>query len=80
MANEEKNDDLLLMKMVALESNIVTVLIRLTAVETVLIKNDLTTKEKYSELVANISKDVAEAMQEAGSVLDDAKRENRGEK
>jgi len=72
---EEQNNDLLLMKMAALESNIITTLIRLTAVETVLIKNDLTTKEKYSELVANITKDVAEAMMEAGSVLDDIKQE-----
>ncbi|HUU88452.1 MAG TPA: hypothetical protein VMX17_11970 [Candidatus Glassbacteria bacterium] len=72
---EKQNNDILLMKMVALESNIVTVLIRLTAIETVLIKNELTTKEKYNELIKNIAEDVAKAMEEAGSVLDDIKQE-----
>ena len=75
MVKKEQNNDIFLMKMAALESNIITALIRLTAVETVLIKNNLTTKEKYSELIKNISKEVAEAMKEAGSVLDDIKQE-----
>jgi len=75
MTEEKENNDLLLMKMLALENNIVTALIRITSIENILIEKQITTKAGYNEVVTEVTKKVAEAMKDFGSVLDDVKQE-----
>jgi len=74
---ETNLENVFLLKLIALEQNIVTVLIRLTAIESTLINKGVMDKEEYNFTIKGVTDEVLKSMEKFGSVLDDVKNQKQ---